>query len=48
MNTFVLLALLAASTSVDLVDENYKIAPSKWNYVEVNLRQKPAQVNAGT
>ena len=46
MNTFALLALLAASTSVDLVDENYKIAPSKWNYVEVNLRQRPALVNA--
>jgi hypothetical protein len=46
MKLFALLALLAASTSVDLVDENYQIAPAEWRYVEVNLRQKPALVTA--
>ncbi|MEO8592077.1 MAG: hypothetical protein ABI759_02040 [Candidatus Solibacter sp.] len=46
MRFFAFLALLAASTSVDLVDENYEIAHSEWKYVEVNLRQKPALVTA--
>ena len=46
MNLLALMALLAASTSVELVDENFQIAHSKWNYVEVNLRQKPAVVTA--
>lgn len=38
--------LLAASTSVELVDEVYQIPPAEWKYVEVNLRQKPALVAA--
>ena len=38
--------LLAASTSVELVDEVYRIAPAEWKYVEVNLRQNPALVTA--
>lgn len=40
------LALLAASTSVDLVDEVYHIPAAEWKYVEINLRQQPAVVNA--
>jgi len=40
------IALLAASTSVELVDEVYQIAPAEWKYVEVNLRQNPALVAA--
>ena len=38
--------LLAASTTVELVDEVYRIAPEEWKYVEVNLRQNPARVDA--
>ena len=38
--------LLAASTSVELVDEVYQIPPAEWKYVEVNLRQNPARVDA--
>ena len=39
--------LLAASTTVELVDEVYRIPPAEWKYVEVNLRQNPARVDAG-
>jgi len=46
MNLLALLLLTAASTSVDLVDEVYRISHSEWKYVEVNLRQKPAMVTA--
>ena len=46
MNLLALLFLAAASTSVELVDEVYQISHSEWKYVEVNLRQKPARVNA--
>jgi hypothetical protein len=38
--------LLAASTTVELVDEVYRIPPAEWKYVEVNLRQNPARVDA--
>ena len=38
--------LVAASTSVELVDEVYHIPPAEWKYVEVNLRQNPARVDA--
>jgi hypothetical protein len=39
--------LLAASTStVDLVDEVYRIPANEWRYVEVNLKQQPAVVRA--
>ena len=41
------LVLLAASTTVELVDEVYRIPPAEWKYVEVNLRQNPARVDAG-
>ena len=37
---------LAASTSVDLVDEVYQIPASEWRYVELGLNQKPALVSA--
>jgi hypothetical protein len=40
------IVLLAASTSVELVDEIYLIPPAEWKYVEVNLRQNPAVVDA--
>jgi hypothetical protein len=46
MTPLVFLALLAASTSVELVDEVYHIPPAEWKYVEVNLRQQPALVSA--
>ncbi|SPE37420.1 conserved hypothetical protein [Candidatus Sulfopaludibacter sp. SbA6] len=38
--------LLAASTSVDLVDEVYQIPASEWRYVELGLNQRPALVSA--
>ena len=38
--------LLAASTSVDLVDDLYQIPAAEWKYVEVNLRQRPAEITA--
>jgi hypothetical protein len=46
MTSLAWIALLAASTSVELVDEVYRIAPAEWKYVEVNLRQNPALVTA--
>jgi hypothetical protein len=46
MNGLACLVLLAASTSVELVDEVYQIPSAEWKYVEVNLRQRPALVNA--
>ena len=38
--------LLAASTSVDLVNEVYQIPASEWRYVELSLNQQPALVRA--
>ena len=46
MNLLACIVLLAASTSVELVDEVYHIPPAEWKYVEVNLRQNPALVVA--
>jgi hypothetical protein len=46
MTPLACLVLLAASTSVELVDEVYRIPPAEWKYVEVNLRQQPALVSA--
>lgn len=46
MNLLASLVLLAASTSVELVDEVYQIPPSRWNYVPINLRQNPARIDA--
>jgi hypothetical protein len=46
MTALVCFVLLAASTSVELVDEVYRIPPGEWKYVEVNLRQNPALVTA--
>jgi hypothetical protein len=46
MNLLACIVLLAASTSVELVDEVYHIPPAEWKYVEVNLRQNPALVIA--
>jgi hypothetical protein len=46
MTALACLILLAASTSVELVDEVYRIPSSEWKYVEVNLRQNPARVDA--
>jgi hypothetical protein len=46
MNLLACIILLAASTSVELVDEVYHIPPAEWKYVEVNLRQNPALVVA--
>jgi hypothetical protein len=38
--------LLAAPTSVELVDEVYQIPANQWRYVEVALKQQPALVSA--
>jgi hypothetical protein len=38
--------LLAASSKVELTDEVYQIPRNEWWWVEVNLRQKPAEVSA--
>jgi hypothetical protein len=46
MTLLACIVLLAASTSVELVDEIYQIPPAEWKYVEVNLRQNPATVDA--
>lgn len=46
MKLLLSLFLLAASTRVELVDEVYQIPPARWNYVPINLRQKPARIDA--
>ena len=38
--------LLAAPTSVELVDEVYQIPASQWRYVDLTLKQQPALVSA--
>jgi hypothetical protein len=38
--------LLAATTSVELADEVYRIPPHYWRYMELGLKQRPALVNA--
>jgi len=42
----VALLLLAATTHVVLVDEDFQIPASEWRYVELSLRQKAAIVTA--
>ena len=37
---------LAASTSVELADEVYRIPSRNWRYMELDLKQRPAAVNA--
>ena len=46
MSVLACFVLLAATTSVELVDVVFRIPPADWKYVEVNLRQKPALVSA--
>ena len=46
MLAFAWMLLLAASTRVNLVDENYKIEADKWNWVALEVRQKPVLVEA--
>ncbi len=41
-----LVLLAAASTSVELADEQYRIPPRNWRYMEVGLNQRPALVIA--
>jgi hypothetical protein len=38
--------LLAAPTSVELVDEVYQIPANQWRYVDLTLKQQPARVSA--
>ena len=38
--------LLSAATRVELTDEVYQIPHNEWWWVEVNLRQRPAEVSA--
>jgi hypothetical protein len=38
--------LLAAPTSVELVDEVYQIPANEWRYVDFTLKQQPALVSA--
>jgi len=40
------LCLLVPPTSVDLVDEIYRIPANEWRYVEVSLKQQPAMLSA--
>jgi hypothetical protein len=40
------LCLLLSPSSVDLVDEVYRIPANEWRYVEVSLRQQPALLSA--
>jgi hypothetical protein len=40
------LLLLVASSSVDLVDETYRIPANEWRYVELSMRQRPALLTA--
>jgi len=40
------LCLLVSASSVDLVDETYRIPGGEWRYVEVSLRQRPATIYA--
>jgi hypothetical protein len=46
MNALACLLLLAAANRVQLVHDEVRVAPDKWGWVEVNLRQKPAAVIA--
>ena len=46
MIPIVCLVLLAASTSVELADELYRIPPRNWRYMELGLKQRPALVDA--
>jgi hypothetical protein len=45
MTLLACVVLLAASTSVDLVDEVFRIPPARWNYVPIDLRQNPARID---
>lgn len=40
------LCLLLAASSVNLVDETYRIPANEWRYVEVSLKQRPALLSA--
>ncbi len=40
------LGLLLVSSSVDLVDETYRIPANEWRYVELSLKQRPALLTA--
>jgi hypothetical protein len=46
MMVFAWILLLASSTSVQLVDEVYRIPAREWRFVELGLNQKPAAVSA--
>lgn len=46
MIAFAWILLLAAPTSIELVDEVYRIPPAEWRYVELDLKQQPALVSA--
>jgi hypothetical protein len=46
MTAFACLLFLAASSRVELVRDEVRVAPNKWGWVEVNLRQRPAAVIA--
>jgi hypothetical protein len=38
--------LLAASSSVELVDQTYLIPPNDWRFVDLGLKQRPAMIRA--
>ena len=46
MIAFVWLCLLVSPSSVELVDEVYRVPANEWRYVEVSLRQQPALLSA--
>ena len=40
------LCMLAAPSSVELVDETYRVPANEWRYVELSLKQRPALLEA--
>jgi hypothetical protein len=46
MIAFAWILLMAASSTVDLVDEVYQVPADEWRYVELGLNQRPALVTA--
>jgi hypothetical protein len=46
MPLFAWILLVAASSSVELVDETYLIPANDWRFVDLGLRQRPALIRA--
>ena len=46
MIAFAWILLLAASNRVELVNEDYQIAPADWQWVPIGINQRPASLGA--